>query len=461
MTLDNKKIKGISLKILIIIMGTIGVIISGILIASLYWLNNKFNAMKESEANYIEWEQSANILRRGSDSLTENVRAFAITGSDEYIKAYFKEAFEDKSRDNAILNLKNQSVNTSAYEELVSALSESNQLMNIEYKSMYLITLAYHIDIETYENSIITEKLSSVHLTDAEEAYSDEEKIDAAREMLYDYIYLGYKERIYSKIDLSIKQLDTVLKQNLSDATSSLKDILIVQQSLIMILLIFLVSLFVILFINLVRPLNRGTSKIIEGDELEVKGVVEYKYLASSYNEMLDSNKEMTEILMYEADHDKLTSTYNRTGYDKIYRSLDLTKTTFILLDIDAFKKFNDLYGHSVGDEVLTFVSSVLLKHFKNTDYVCRLGGDEFCILLSNCGVEQKDSIAKRLDEIKNELGTNHGQLPKVTLSIGIAFGVEEDNTETLFKKADRALYSVKKNGKNGYLFYDPSEIDD
>ena len=161
------------------------------------------------------------------------------------------------------------------------------------------------------------------------------------------------------------------------------------------------------------------------------------------------------EKLTYIAEHDKLTSLLNRQGYDAIYRDLDLEKTIYILLDIDDFKSINDNYGHVIGDRFLKKIAAILLKYFPD-DYVCRLGGDEFAILISGYQDNIKEELIKKFNAMEKEAtDTQHDRLPSSSISIGVVFGSSIDTTDTLYRKADKAMYHVKGISKNGYCFYD------
>ena len=129
-----------------------------------------------------------------------------------------------------------------------------------------------------------------------------------------------------------------------------------------------------------------------------------------------------------------------------------------MLIDVDNFKKINDIYGHAVGDKVLKKVSSTLKKYFRNDDYLCRIGGDEFAVLLVNCGKEFADQLKEKSQSINITLQVKEEDVPPVSISIGLAFGEKNDNTDTLFRKADTALYNTKKQGRSGISIFEDEE---
>lgn len=149
-------------------------------------------------------------------------------------------------------------------------------------------------------------------------------------------------------------------------------------------------------------------------------------------------------ILKKENTIDPLTGLYNR----RILEQLSKLPTIAIMCDIDDFKKINNTLGHDAGDRVINSVGTILRKNFRGSDYVCRLGGDEFLILVLDYNNEE--FIFERCKKIKREISdtimlANH----KVTLSIGIAVDNNYKQLDEIIKKADESLYVSKNNGKN------------
>ena len=118
-------------------------------------------------------------------------------------------------------------------------------------------------------------------------------------------------------------------------------------------------------------------------------------------------------------------------------------------MDIDYFKKINDTYGHHSGDLVLRHLASLLKKRFRETDIVCRYGGEEFCILAANMAAEHAqhvfDEIRKNIQKTPLELDGNRIEF---TVSIGICLA-QLDSLEEMIGQADKMLYKAKKGGRN------------
>jgi diguanylate cyclase (GGDEF)-like protein len=145
---------------------------------------------------------------------------------------------------------------------------------------------------------------------------------------------------------------------------------------------------------------------------------------------------------------DHLTKLHSRNYLDeKINRSMkEDEQGTFILIDIDDFKRVNDTFGHQVGDEVLIQVANLIKGNIRENDVGARWGGEELAIYLPMVSLSAGEAIAKRLVEKVDEHSNPH-----VTVSCGVSYW-NKNHTDTynyLFKRADEALYVAKRTGKN------------
>lgn len=155
---------------------------------------------------------------------------------------------------------------------------------------------------------------------------------------------------------------------------------------------------------------------------------------------------------------DGLTGVYNRRWLDQmlprlLQRSeLDGLPFCVLMIDIDHFKKFNDTYGHRVGDDVLRIVAETLVKKVRPIDLVVRYGGEEFCALLPETELQSGIGAGERLLEAISEIelsGDNNSPIPGVTISAGLAERRTQEKTEEILKRADQALYLAKTQGRN------------
>jgi len=153
---------------------------------------------------------------------------------------------------------------------------------------------------------------------------------------------------------------------------------------------------------------------------------------------------------------DKLTGLPNREAYgervhDEMLRWQRYQRPlTLAVVDIDFFKKVNDNYGHQTGDKVLTVVAQSVAKRLREVDFIGRFGGEEFVLLLPETSAENALGMLNQIRErlAKTPLRYKEQKIA-VTISIGIAEFTDGDNAETVFARADKALYDAKENGRN------------
>jgi len=132
------------------------------------------------------------------------------------------------------------------------------------------------------------------------------------------------------------------------------------------------------------------------------------------------------------------------------------TPLTLLLMDIDHFKKFNDTYGHPVGDLVLQMVAKALQGSIRNTDYCALYGGEEFVVVLIQTDEEQSRILAERVRKAVESMQVrNDDKILKVTVSIGSAtFPTDAGDKQGLIDNADKAMYASKQSGRNRVSFF-------
>lgn len=142
----------------------------------------------------------------------------------------------------------------------------------------------------------------------------------------------------------------------------------------------------------------------------------------------------------------------NRRSFDQILSLYEKGRSSFalILADVDVFKQINDTCGHDTGDRILKRVAALLHTTFRSTDYVCRIGGDEFAVIMVDMSRELYYTITDKIAEINGLLAVPEDGLPAVSLSAGVAFSDENGFCGSLFRAADSALYTAKAHGRCG-----------
>ena len=279
--------------------------------------------------------------------------------------------------------------------------------------------------------------------------------IARAQEIVFGSVYQESKEMIMENISYFVDSIvdDTIRKQQ--QRASDLKDTMRQQQILISVLFIENIFMFILIIVLVIKPLKIYIENIEDKEKLNVAGSYEFKYLALTYNNIYELNTANEAMLSYRAEHDALTGIINRGAFDRLRQFLKGKQSSIALmiLDVDRFKQVNDKYGHEMGDKVLKKVAKLLEENFRATDYPARIGGDEFAVIITDATEEMKSVIQEKVEYINNILLNPEKDMPKVSLSVGIAFS-SNGFEESLYKKADTALYKTKENGRCGYTFY-------
>jgi diguanylate cyclase (GGDEF)-like protein len=171
---------------------------------------------------------------------------------------------------------------------------------------------------------------------------------------------------------------------------------------------------------------------------------------------------EMKKVLLYEtvealAITDSLTGLFTRRYFferltEELIRSKKHNlKLTFLMVDIDDFKKCNDTHGHLVGDVVLKEVSRLIRESVREIDLVARYGGEEFSLILPETDRKGALLVAERIrKKIEDNVFNAYDEKLKLTVSVGLSVYPEDaDESEGLTEKADKAMYAAKNSGKN------------
>lgn len=168
--------------------------------------------------------------------------------------------------------------------------------------------------------------------------------------------------------------------------------------------------------------------------------------------------------LQHQAEHDLLTGFLNKISLEQHaedFLNSKPNRSALIIIDADNFKAINDTFGHLFGDAVLTEMAMAIRKIFRPIDFMGRIGGDEFIVLVRE--FPDEDLVTKYCTELGDELRKAYGNEDKkikFSISMGISFYPEHgSNYQDLFAHADRALYESKANGRDQFHIYHPSFI--
>ncbi len=182
---------------------------------------------------------------------------------------------------------------------------------------------------------------------------------------------------------------------------------------------------------------------------LSLMMVAVISYLYTLYGQIYQN------LLFEKSNNDPLTKLYNRRYVDEMFENERIRhqdhESTFalLLIDIDYFKKINDLYGHRCGDDVLIRLACILKEHVRDTTIVSRWGGEEFLVVLENSTENELVAIAERLRRMVEDTVMHEAQSIQITVTIGGAVSQAHETFQMTLSRADKALYQGKLHGRN------------
>lgn len=327
--------------------------------------------------------------------------------------------------------------------------------MNTEYYAIRLVCEASLTDSDTWPEEIQNTKLSG---TDSR--LSSEAKYKKAQKLLSSDEYQNVRTEITNDVTECMNELIVQTHNKQGRATTIFTDMYrkLIVGVVVLIVLMFTICLMVRHLI--VKPLLSYNESIKKGIIFPVVGSAELQNLAETYNKVYEENQETQKLIRHQAEHDALTGLLNRGSFERIMHVYETGDVPFamILVDVDIFKSVNDTYGHAAGDTILKKVSGLLKGTFRSIDYVCRIGGDEFAVVMVEMTSDLQYTIKDKINYINEELSKAEEGIPAVSLSVGVAFSDRPNPGESIFKDADKALYEIKEHGRKGCGFYDGTQ---
>ena len=435
-TASRKQKSGINLSITNILIMIIGIILAVGMIYTTHSTNVTYHSMMRDTDFYVLSQQTAGQMKDLIGSSLEAARSFLNSGNPGQTHAVSGQL---QSVNSALdqFQLVDKPIRDVYLEDSIHAFRELSDI--IRY------ALRLHADTLDVPLNAYPEWIQSARISEADAAKSPEGKQETARASLFSSSVTTLLSRINVGVDDSHRFVSDALDQR-NGANAEKMSRLLLSQKIMIYLFLFCAAFALLLNMFLIiRPIQKSISRLDSRKELLVRGSYEMRHLARVYNDVLQDNEAKNEALSYSASHDALTGLYNRAAYDKHYRQHAGGQTGVVILDVDHFKIFNDEYGHDVGDKVLKRVATSMRKHFRASDHISRIGGDEFCVIMQNVSNADLDTLKSKISMMNQDLGTMEADVPPVSVCAGIALWDRNDPGPDLFKDADTALLRCKK----------------
>ncbi|MBE6029552.1 MAG: EAL domain-containing protein [Clostridiales bacterium] len=447
----NRKHTGIQLRTASILFTVIALIVAAALLFVDVSVTKGYQRMEEASNHYIEAQNVTSDMESASDYLTDCVRGFVVTGDIEYIKEFYEEVNVSKRRDKAVekMEVMMHGTDTDAIDSLNKALALSNELVGVENHAMRLVVEAGH-----YADADIPVEIRDLPISPEDRDLTAAQMREKARTLVFDSNYMRYKDRIRENVSLCTQSLIWESSKELEASSARLSMLVNIQTVLNILFILIIIGTVVIITRMIRKPLTELVKSMQRQEEVEPRGMEELRFVTRTYNEILRENKDAREKLKHEASHDALTGLFNRGAYDLLMESADTEHMALILIDVDYFKQVNDKYGHAVGDKVLKRVADILRSNFRSVDILCRIGGDEFAVVMTRVNSSMKQLVINKIASANEMLKHPTDDLPPVSLSVGVAFADRENPQGDIFRDADTALYKVKRAGRNGCEVY-------
>lgn len=443
--------RGLSLRTVIVLMFLVGIAVSGLVLAATYQTTSGYADTERATEELLNCQSDIYTIEDRITSLNDRSRNYVVNGGDEELVRYCNEYQVQQVLDAPLVGLRSAMADVRFNKHLDAVLDLSEQMSRMQRYAMRLAAEGYGRDLSNYPPVI-----QQTALTAEDRALSREAQTAKASVSLYSPDYMVLKNQLEVRLGLCKDILNQTMTARLNEYSDRLERMFNWQRRLIFGMIATLLMVLIYVLAAVIYPMHRLVHEIRAGNFAGERGSSEIRFLAETYNAMHRHMAEANTRLSYEAAHDPLTGLYNRSAFDALRNETAGQSIALLIIDIDLFKHINDAYGHAMGDKVLIRVARVLRDSFREADKVCRIGGDEFSVIMVGGTSAIAPVIRRKVTAAAEILAAPDGDIPAVTISVGCAFSNQMKPGDDLFKKADQALYAVKQRGRNDCGFYEP-----
>lgn len=431
----NQKIR---LRYIILIFTIVVFLLSALMLVDTFFLKKYTDESVRLSKLHIRYSDAEQDFLLGSDNLTENARLFSETGDIDYLNGYFYEAKEYRHRDKAIESLREILADENKMHLIDEAMNESLHLMQKEYYSMKLTSIAYDIP-----ESMLPDEVINVELEPEDTKLTKTELKYKARDVLFDKDYADEKNQIVGNAKVFLTNMvksseEEYLRISEKSGFYAKNQIFIV---ILALLLVAVMNYF--LYAYIVLPLVYARTDIQKGKTINMpEFILEMDALGTAYNTVLSDNMEFIRKLGTQAKTDHLTGVGNRAAYEAYTKYLQNNKKEVIMFvfDVDKMRDVNNTQGHEAGDELLKKVTRCVLDVFADSkmENCFRIGGDEFVAYICDQPETKAYEYIAEFKERQKDYG--------ISISVGYAYAknIAEIPHRDLFKISDQKMYDDK-----------------
>jgi len=426
-------------------------------IIQLYQATNKLALIEHQR---YEMTRRADELRQSSDDLTRMARTYAITKDPQYKSAYFK-----------ILAIRDgKAPRPQNYEDIYWDLSKklremkhpNGKAISLE-DAMKKLPYSKHEIEKLYQSKKSSDQLAQYEINSFTDVDKNRSMQSKAITLLHSKQYHKAKEKIMLPIDTFLFSIKHRTQLEIDATHNEIKSI---YTKLLILFILAIIIIFTTMYVIIKKVLNpiAYLHETILAFKDNKKDLQKRKFYKDEIGQMIEQFFDMKEKLEKDkeklrllATTDPLTKIYNRRAFFEIANSFfklskrEHTPLSFMLLDIDFFKKVNDTYGHIIGDEILKHLVKNVRINLRKSDLFGRYGGEEFVILLPNSDSKSAQTVAENIRQhIEQTPFQSDTKKIYITISIGYSSLKDEDTTiSDIITRADQALYKAKRNGRN------------
>ena len=440
MKIKNFEWKGIRIRNFNTLMILFSCVLYLILQMATTYTTQNYEQMVKLTDDHLRLEEAARTVTRASDYLTEQVRMYVQTQDENYAWRYFEEATITKNREKALAVMHQHSISATKDVDLMLAVNYSNELMTRELYAIALVAAA-----EGHADTTALPVLSGTILATADTILTPQEKIEKARDMVFDTEYQIAKNRIYEYLDSFTKGILSTTETRLGEGLDDLNSAISTQRILLNVLMILNAVTFLIITLLVVKPLYDCIPNVRERKLVRETGAYEFRYLAKTYNDIHQRSDALAASeahLRSKVERDEITGLYNRPYFYRIAKEKIQSSTEemyIITMDISNFKIVNEHYGMATGDRLLKDIGEQLQKLNENGNMIiARFVVDHYYICLPKSEFDRIE-LPKAFKSIL------------VDMDIRVVYGVYlvEDKELPIHVMCDRALEAAHSKNKN------------